>query len=166
MKTAGLRITRFPYEEPYHLNLQIEASNGRVTGCLEYYCSVNDLNELGVKLVGYCGEPYERIVYELGSEKAEDRFAFFFSLKISPLDHTGHSVARLRMNNNQLPPETEASEFCIPLNPVDVNRLGRLLVDFARLEHRILDWSINDGTLIKDSEASHHWIDLSRRKPL
>jgi hypothetical protein len=91
MNTPGIKITRFPYEEPYHLNLLIEASNGRMNGRLGYYCNAKDLNELGGKLLGYLGNKEQAIVYELGSEKPEDRFAFFFSLRVLPLNSAGQN---------------------------------------------------------------------------
>jgi hypothetical protein len=150
MNGIGIKITRIPYEEPYHLNLRITASNGKANGRLEYYCNADDLKELGSKLLGFPGDQDETIVYKLGSEKPEDRFAFFFSLKIASLDSAGHGSIHLRMNNNRPPPETEASEFCIPVDVADVNRLGRLLVAFGKLEHRVLDWSVKDGKLLKD----------------
>ena len=38
-----LKITRIPYEEPYHLQLEIEASNARQTGWLQVYVVADDL---------------------------------------------------------------------------------------------------------------------------
>jgi len=114
--------------------------------------NAKDLNELGGKLLGYLGNKEQTIIYELGSEKSEDRFAFFFSLRVLPLDLAGHSAIRIRINNNRPPPETEACEFCIPADVADVNRLGSLLVAFGKLEHRVLDWSVKDGRLLKDVE--------------
>ena len=147
---AGIKITRFPYEEPYHLNLFIQASNGNMNGKLGYYCNANDLNSLGNELLCFPGKEGKKITYQLGSEKPEDRFAFFFRLEVISLDLAGHSAIRIRINNNQPPPATEASEFCIPTDVADVNRLGSLLVAFGKLEHRVLDWSVKDGKLLKD----------------
>ena len=120
-------------------------------GGLEYFCSANDLNDLGKKLLGFLGSRDEKVVYQLGSEKSEDRFAFFFRFEVISLDLAGHSAIRLRMNNNELPPATEVCEFCISTDVVDVNRLGNLLVAFGKLEHRILDWSVKDGKLLRDT---------------
>ena len=143
---------RFPYEEPYHLNLLIEASNGSMRGGLGYYCNASDLNELGNKLLGYLGNKEQIIIYKLGSEKPEDCFAFFFSLQVISLDLAGHSAIRIRMNNNQPLPATEVCELCISADVADVNRLGSLLVTFGKLEHRVLDWSVKDGKLFKNAE--------------
>jgi hypothetical protein len=154
MKAPGIRITRYPYEEPHHLNLRITASNGRIVGDLEYYCNATDLGVLGRQLAGFSGKRSEEIVYELGSEKPEDRFAFLFSLRVKPLDSVGHCAVIVRLSNNGTVPEKEVSEFAIKAEVADVNRLGRLFEEFGRLEHRVLDWRVHDGRLIKDEEAA------------
>ena len=152
MTTPGIKLTRYPYEEPYHLNLRIAASNGHLNGDLEYYCNATDLKELGKQLVDFSGKRSEKIVYELGSEKPEDRFAFFLSLRVEPLDAVGHCAVIVRLNNNQTIPEREVTEFCIKAEVADVNRLGKLLVEFGRLQHRALEWSVQDGRLLKEDE--------------
>lgn len=154
MKPVGIRITRFPYEEPYHLNLWIAASNGRLNGNLEYYCNANDLGSFGKQLADFSGKRSEEITYELGSERPEDRFAFFLSLKVKALDTVGHCAVVIRLNNNQAVPERELSEFCIKAEVADINRLGKLFIEFGRLQHRALEWSVYDGKLIKEDEEA------------
>ena len=149
---TGITITRFPYEEPYHLNLRIEASNGRVTGELEYYCNATDLKELGKKLTDFLGQRGEEITYELGSEAPEDRFAFYLSLRVKPLDSCGHSALLIHFNNNAADPDHEVSRFSIKVDPADINRLGRLLTGFGDLQHRRLDWQVYDGRLIAEDD--------------
>lgn len=134
------------------MNLFIEASNGKISSSLGYYCNASDLNKLGNQLLHFLGNGDEKIVYELGSEKPEDRFAFFFRFQVISLDAVGHSAIQLRMNNNRPPPATEVCEFCIPTDTADVNRLGRLFVAFGELEHRVLEWSVKDGKLLMDVE--------------
>ena len=154
MNTPGIRITRYPYEEPHHLNLRITASNGRTVGDLVYYCNANDLGVLGKKLTGFGGTRSEEVIYELGSEKPEDRFAFSLSLKVKPLDSVGHCVLTVRLNNNQAKQDKEMSEFSIKADVADLNRFGNLLEQFGRLEHRVLDWRLQDGRLIIEDEKS------------
>jgi hypothetical protein len=154
MKTPGIRITRYPYEEPYHLNLRIAGSNGRIDGDLEYYCNVSDLGVIGKKLAAFSGKRGEQVVYELGSEKPEDRFAFFLGLRVVPLDSVGHCAVIVRLSNHRTVSAKEVSEFAIKAEVADVNRLGHLFEEFSRLEHRVLDWRVQDGKLIKDGEAA------------
>jgi hypothetical protein len=148
MNAPGIRITRHPYEEPYHLNLHIEAANERVNGDLEYYCNADDLKKLGKKLADFTGPPKEAIVYDLGSEDPRDRFAFFLSIRVTPLDSSGHCAVVIRLNNNEEPPGKQVTEFSIRADVADINRLGDLLIGFGKLQHRVLDWRVHEGTLI------------------
>lgn len=148
MKSPSIKLTRHPYEEPHHLNLHIAASNGHITGELEYYCNASDLTELGQQLMDFSGKRSDRVVYELGSEMPEDRYAYFLSLTIEPIDVVGHCALIIRFNNNQSVPAREVSEFCIKAEVADINRLGKLLIEFGHLNHRTLEWNVQDGRLI------------------
>lgn len=150
MNNPGLKITRFSHEEPSHLRMVIEASNGNLGGRLEYYCSTKDLHDLGGKMSRFSGEDHEKIIYNLGSEKPEDNVGFFFGVEIADLDSTGHCAMELKMNNNQPFPDTEICEFCIFADPADVNQLGHLFLEFAKLEHRVLKWSVKEGKLLEE----------------
>ena len=154
MNTARIRITRTPYEEPYHLCLRLAASNGRLSGDLEYYCNASDLGSLGKQLADFAGLKTGDVTYELGSEKKEDRFAFYLGLRVRALDSRGHCAVVVRLNNNQEVPDKEVAEFCITAEVADVNRLGNLLIEFGRLQHRVLSWTVRDGELLKDNEEA------------
>ena len=71
MDKPGIILKRYAYED--FINVNIEASNGRVCGQVEFYCSVGNLNEIGKKLADFSGGRAESIVYELGS--AAQRYA-------------------------------------------------------------------------------------------
>ena len=152
MSAPGIKITRTPYEEPYHLCLRLAASNGRLSADLEYYCNATDLGSLGKQLADFVGLKSGEVTYELGTEKKEDRFAFYLGLRVRALDSKGHCAVVVRLNNNQEVPDREVAEFCIPAEVADVNRLGKLLVQFGRLQHRVLSWSVHDGELFKEEE--------------
>jgi hypothetical protein len=154
MKTPSIRVVRFPYEEPYHLHLLLEASNGRLYGELEYYCNADDFEQLGNQLTNFSGKRGEEVVYERGSEKPKDRSAYFLSIRAKPVDLSGHCAVRIRMNNNQQEPDKEMIEFSIKANVADLNRLGRLFIGFRRLEHRVLQWQVQDGRLIEQYEEA------------
>jgi hypothetical protein len=146
---TGIRITRHPYEEPYHLNLEIEASNGRVSGFLEYYCNADDLKVLGKQLLDFIGIYGQEVHYILGSEKPRGPLWLFLSIRVMPLDSTGHrAVVHVRLNNNEEPPDREVTEFSIAAHVADLNRLGGLLLDFGKLQHYAMEWHLQDGRLI------------------
>jgi hypothetical protein len=146
----GISIACYPYEEPYHLNLRIKASNGRVAGDLEYYCNASDLKELGKQLIDYLGKPDDEIHFELGSEAPEVRCAFYLSLRVKPLDSSGHSALFVHLNNNEVGRDNETSRFSIKANRGEINRLGKPLSGFGDLQHLRLDWHVHDGRLIAD----------------
>ena len=148
MNLPGIKLTRYPYEEPYHLNLHIEAANERVNGNLEYYCNAEDLTKLGKQLADFTGTPKDEVVYELGSEDPRVRFAFCLSLRVLRLDSIGHCAILIRLNNNREPAERQVTEFSIRAEVADINRLGDLLIAFGRLGHRVLEWRVREGTLI------------------
>jgi hypothetical protein len=154
MSDSGIELTRTPYEEPYHVRLLITASNGRLRGELEYYCNADDLQELGAQLRDYSGNRDKEIVYELGSEKPEDRFAFFLRLRVKAINSRGHCYVSVRLNNNDSGPDREITEFSIPAEVADVNRLGDLLAGFGQLRHRRLLWRVTSGELIEDGDAA------------
>jgi hypothetical protein len=154
LSAPGIRLTRIPYEEPYHLNLRIEASNGRLAGELEYYCPANDLTTLGRQLAVYTGPRNPEVTYELGSEDPSERFGFFLSLRVRPLDYKGNCVILLRFNNNQQPPGREVSEFAIEADAAALKRLGDQLVDFGELFKLVLDWRVREEGVCDNDEAS------------
>ncbi len=154
MDAIRIELSRTPYEEPYHLRLRITASNGRLRGELEYYCNANDLRELGAQMQAYTGNREREIVYQLGSEKPEDRFAYFFSLRVQAINSRGHCCVTVRLNSNASPPDTEITELSIPAEVADVNRLGGLLTQFGQLRHRRLIWRVASGELLEDGEPT------------
>ena len=145
-----IRITRHPYEEPYHVNLFVAASNGRQHGEIEIYANVEDLASLARGLRGFPRSADDTVLWELGSEKPEDCFAFYYRLCIRKVTATGQCAVELRFNNNQAPPDREVVEFSIKALPSDLDRLGGLIERFSKLEHRVLEWNITDGELRQD----------------
>ncbi len=137
---AGLRIVRYPYEEPHHVNLVVTASNGRSTAELEIYANADDLREYGTALQEFPLSATHSVLWELGSEQPEERFAFHFRLKFVVTEMTGQCAVVVRFNNNEPLPDTEISAFCIPTEPARLNRLGQQLLRFGKLEEKELVW--------------------------
>ena len=137
---AGLKIIRKPYEEPYHINLIVTASNGHSTAELEIYTNPDDLAENGKALQDFPQSTTHSVLWELGSERPEDRFAFYFRIEFLVIGATGQSAVVVRFNNNKSIPDTEIAEFCIPAEPAQLNRLGEQLVRFSKLEDEELVW--------------------------
>jgi hypothetical protein len=148
----SIRIVRYPYEEPYTLNLVITASNGNVGGRLEFYLGASELLKWAEELERFPMHARSVYLWEVGSEYPEDRFGFYFRLRLFTTDSLGHCAIQFRFNNNAALPDREISEFCIGgLEPAQINRLGQLCRKFAALKHEVLDWSPTDGRLCESA---------------
>jgi len=150
-----IRITRKPYEEPYHLNLVMEASNGVQKAQLEFYDNAESLSTLAKELEVFPRHKDHAFLWELGSERPEDRFAFYFRFRAFAVNSVGHCAIQLRFNNNEALPRRELAEFCIrDVEPAQLNRLAQLLKQYAELKHEVLEWELDDGRLLeKRNEA-------------
>lgn len=149
-----IRIIRYPYEEPHHLNLVMSASNGHASGRLEIYLNAEDLLKWAEGMEKFPMHAQSVQLWELGSEYPEDRFAFYFRLRLFTVDSLGHCAIHFRFNNNAALPDREISEFCIRSEAAQVNRLGRLCREFAQLSHRVLYWSLTDGELYESIQEA------------
>jgi hypothetical protein len=156
----SITIIRYPYEEPYHVHLLMVASNGRLRGCLEIYANAGDLPLLADKLVDFPRHVTDVHMWELGSERREDRFAFYFRLRLFVTDSSGHCAIQLRFNNNQDVPQSELSDFCIATESSELNRLGLLLREFAKLEHEVLHWTGAEGRLYQTRDQAQQEGDI------
>jgi hypothetical protein len=156
--TPFIKITRLFYEEPYHLNLLLEASNDSLKSQLGFYTSVGNLIKLADKLEAFSGHPKVVDFWAFGSERPEDRFAYYFRFRVFTRDSLGHSAIHLRFNNNQDLPDREISEFCILVDPASINNLGKLIREFCKLEHEVLYWEPNNGwlfTTLKEAKQGY-----------
>lgn len=150
-----LKITRHPYEEPYHLNLDFQASNGRQAGFLEIYCVADDLRHAARELSVFPRHSSDVFVWEIGSEYPEDRFGFYFRFRAFTLDSRGSCAIQFRFNNNQELRYREMSEFCIEAEASKINLLAQLIHEFAGLQHSTLWWDTQSGGL--DDELARTW---------
>lgn len=144
-----IRITRHPYEEPYHINLIIEASNGKQRGQLEFYESTESLRTVAENLEVFPRHKDDVFLWELGSEYPEDRCAYYFRFRIFVTDAAGHCAIQIRFNNNQELLEREVVEFCIRAEAGQINRLGQLCRQFSELKHELLVWEGDQGQLYR-----------------
>lgn len=135
-----LKLTRIPYEEPYNLELQLEVSNGVFTGALHMYLKRSDIEEIGNALLSFPRNATDVYRFEVGSERAEDRWAYYFLLRAFTFGARQTAIL-FRLNNNGDLPFRALSEFCVEAEAAHINTLGRLLLEFAKLEHERLVWS-------------------------
>jgi len=106
-----------------------------------------DLSRAARALWRFPHEPGDEFLWEIGSENREDRWAYYYRFRVFEVEPTGLCAIEIKFNNNQDPPFQEISEFCIQAQPADLDRLSVLLDRFSKLEHEILEWTVQDGEL-------------------
>ncbi|MCP3128360.1 hypothetical protein [Shewanella sp. KJ2020] len=136
-----LKIERIPCEEPYHVQLAWSVSNGNLYSTFEYYDNAESLKVIGSRLEDFPRHVGDDFLYEIGSERPEDRFAYYFRLRAFTTNSRGGSAIQIRFCNNRELPYREISEFCIQAEPASINRLGRLFLEFSKLEKEYMEWS-------------------------
>ncbi|WP_258105882.1 hypothetical protein [Marinoscillum sp. MHG1-6] len=142
-----IKITRHPYEEPYHVNLVIQACNGEHAGSLEIYDNAKQLKSIGEALQGFPFDP-RNFKWELGSEKPEDRFAFYFLFELFLNSPNGSEAGiHFRMNNNEEHPNSAITDFYLICEPAAINNLGKLFERFSELETTELFWDGSTGQI-------------------
>jgi hypothetical protein len=141
----SIKIIRKPYEEPYHINLIFKATNGESVGQLEFYDNADRLKKLAGILEDFPFKNEKKYLWELGSEKPEDRFAFYFKCEFSLIKHTSECLIGIRLNNNEDGLKKSISEFNIQCKPAELNKLGQLFREFSKLEKETLIWNGLDG---------------------
>lgn len=144
---SSLTITRHPYEEPHHVNLVVRASTNGAVAEQEIYANAADLADFAAALVEFPRRADDAYSWELGSERPEDRFAFYFRLTVRQIRGSGRCAVHIRFNNNDEFPDRRVAEFSFGAMPADLDRLGRALEQFAKLRDTVLEWAVDDDAL-------------------
>ncbi|MEM7595969.1 MAG: hypothetical protein AAF383_31450 [Cyanobacteria bacterium P01_A01_bin.83] len=145
--TSRIEIVRHPYEEPYHVHLELKISNDYMSSICKFYANADCFLEWAKVLEKFPRHCKDTYLWEVGSERSEDKFAYYFRLRAFTTDSLGHCALQFRFNNNAQLPRRQIFEFCIEAEPSAINRLGFLLRRFGKLEHYYLSWSLQEGFL-------------------
>ena len=149
-----LKFIRRPYEEPYHLHLFLTASKGPQMAKIDFYTGGDTIADWAKGLEVFPQSSSHVYLWEYGSERPEDKSAYYLRIRAFVINSTGLCALHLRFNNNKPLPERELSEFCIGAEAAAINRLSGLFREFGKLEHEVLIWTPTDGELFKtEAEA-------------
>lgn len=136
-----IEITRHPYEEPYHVHVEATFANEDTSGRCDFYANADCFTEWAAAFEAFPRHAQDTYLWEIGSERPEDRFAYYVRLRAFTTDSVGHCALQIRFNNNRELPHKQLFEFCIPCEAAHLNRLGKLLRTFGELKHSSLIWS-------------------------
>lgn len=147
MNSPSLIVKRFPYEEPYHVQIGLFASNGNFSASSDFYCNVDDLSEIGSALSSFPKNVGDEYVYEYGSEDPAAKFYRYIKLRAYTVGNVGKCAIQIVVNTNEEEPGEGRSIFSIPADPASINRLGELFSAFSRLQHLEFRWSEADSSI-------------------
>lgn len=144
-----LHLRCLSHDGPEEIKLVMNASNGSSSGCIEFYSHGDELVKWADHLERFPRHPTDVFLYELGSERPEDRWSCYFRFRAFLTDSVGHCALHFRFTNNRELPDREISEFCIRAEAASINRLGVALRTFSTLGHELLHWSPVECELVE-----------------
>ncbi|HEX4809576.1 MAG TPA: hypothetical protein VH325_11640 [Bryobacteraceae bacterium] len=153
MHGSYLVVRRYPYEEPFHMQLEFSVSNGLFSGTTDIYCNVGDLKEIGNRLKSFPTRLGDEFRYEYGSEDPARRHYRYFLLRAYTIDNAGHCALQVKMNNNTREPHEGTCTLSIKAEAAALNRLGSLFLTFSQLEHLEFHWNLEDQELFEYHES-------------
>jgi hypothetical protein len=119
---------------------------------LRFYAGTQVLVEWGDAMDAFPAHKDSVYLWEYGSERPEDRWAYYLRLRLFTTDSVGHCAIQLRLNNNRELPDREIAEFCIRVEASQINRLGALSRKFSDLDDEVLYWDLHQSNLYKTQE--------------
>lgn len=140
-------LRRHPYEEPYHLHLEWQVTNGDFAACIDTYANADDLIAIGQGLLNFPSRVPDEFSYEYGSENPQARFYRYFLMRAYTVGNRGHCGLQFVLNLNQAEPEEGKCTFSIQTEPASLNRLGELFLRFRELGHLELRWGSEEASL-------------------
>jgi hypothetical protein len=156
MSKSYIRIQRFLYEEPYHLQLGLDASNGHFRGGFDFYTSTKDLIGLGKQLRDFPESSADEVSWVYGSDVPADRCYRYLAIRAYVTNASGHCAIQFTLNSNSSEPHEGQCKFSILAEAAAINRLGDLLIGFGKLKHLELFWSCTEGELFEDYQSLHN----------
>lgn len=150
---GSIRIQRFPYEEPYHVQLDIAAENGRFSGRLDFYTGVQELKKLAADLQSFPKCFGDEVKFIYGSPHKDDRVYRHLVIRAYTIDGVGHCAIQFIFNNREEEPDEGTASFSIRADAGAINRLGKLLEKFSELKHLELYWSQLEGELYLERQS-------------
>ena len=144
-----LIVKRYPYEEPYHTQLEFVATNGIFSGGTDIYCNVEDLEKIGKALQNFPKNSDDEFLFEYGSDKPEERFYRHFWFKAYVINSLGHCAIQFNINKNSDEPDEGVCSFSIATEAASINRLGKLFERFSELKHLEFRWTPTDEEMFE-----------------
>lgn len=145
-------VKRYEYEEPHYLHLDFRISNANFTSSIDIYSSPEELKKIGQELASFPKKIGDEYRYVYGSEDPADRFYRYFHIKAYTTDLRGHCAIQFKIQLNQAEPNEGQSLFSLVAEPAEINRLGKVFIEFSKLKHKEFHWSPATDEMFKERQ--------------
>jgi hypothetical protein len=136
----------------------MSVSNGSASGALEFYINAETLIAWAFAYEKFPRHAQSVYLWEAGSERPEDRFAYYLRMQLFTTDAWGHSALQIRFNNNQICRIAKSSICASGRNPLRSISLALWFKRFSTLEHQVLYWSGSEGQLFETIEQAEQCV--------
>jgi len=137
----SILIERVPYEEPHHLELHWTIESDETSSRFELYDNATILSKFAKALKNFPNHSEDEFIYQIGSEKPEVNFAYFFRLHFFLKNHRGYDATiDVRFVNNQQYADTRIVDYRLYSTTPRLRKLAKLFEEFSKLKSRILYW--------------------------
>lgn len=150
---AKIIVRRYEYEEPQNTQLEFIISNGQFSSTVDFYCEVKDIKEIGKALISFPTRIDDEYCYSYGSK---DNYYRFFLIRAYTTDGVGHCAIQFKINLNEEEPLEGESLFSLRAEAAAINKLGKLFIEFSKLEHKEFHWSPNDHSELFETHQKVH----------
>lgn len=141
IENTFIKVRRFEYEEPYHTEVWVSASNGAFSGEIRYFCVADDLKEIASKLETFSKDPKGEYKYEVGSEDPEDNSGYYFLFRVCPMNSNGQCSIHIRITVNGTCSEPGICEFSIIAEPNHIAELSKFFLDLYEFKVSSFSWN-------------------------
>ncbi len=139
MQKTGKLILKNLMDEDSDLHLEISVSNGTFWASQDFYVSKKSICDFGKELLSFSGKNDDAVL-EYGGDAP--KWYCFIKIRAYPFKSNGNSAIEIVVDNHADKPSWGRSEFSIQCVPSDINRLGKLIVDWDFENTSQIEWFV------------------------
>lgn len=145
MNASKISILNNGFEDVYgerYMRLVFSARNETFSGRMVFSCEISKLRELGGALTRFPNKVPDSYLWENQTDVGASYPNEHISLRAYTVEGFGYSALQVEIDTGCPEPEDGRCRFSIgPTEPAALNRLGKLLVEFTKMQHRELIWT-------------------------
>lgn len=142
-----LIVRRHPYEEPFHTEFEVIASDGGFAGRVRFFTPADTFITIASGLIAFCDDPTSEFIYR------SDGRGSAFRLICRSTNRTGNCALEIDMRTDAAHPFEGSCLLTLHSDIGAILKLGVRLREFGRLTHEELHWLPNgDGRMFEKQQ--------------